>query len=80
MKLNSILLIALLILLIATPVLAQSQTYYHEVTVELDGEWDFDSTFASPEATSTTKLVGIGKAVIHAITKAQSVPVWWDLF
>ena len=80
MKLNSILLIALLILLIATPVFAQSQTYYHEVTVELDGEWDFDSTFASPEATSTTTLAGTGKAKIHAITKAQSVPVWWDLF
>jgi uncharacterized protein YdeI (BOF family) len=77
---KKILLITILILMIATPVLAQSQTYFHEVTVELDGEWDFDSTFASPEATSTTKLVGVGKAMIHAITKAQSVPVWWDLF
>jgi putative cell wall-binding protein len=77
---NKIILMLLCLLLFASPVLAQSQTYSHEVTVELDGEWDFDSTFASPEATSTTKLVGVGKAMIHAITKAQSVPVWWDLF
>lgn len=79
MKLNSIL-IALLILLIATPVFAQSQTYYHEFTVELDGEWDFNSSFASPEATSTTTLAGTGKAKIHVTTKAQTVPSWWDLF
>jgi hypothetical protein len=68
------------ILFLATPVMAQSQTYFHEVTVELDGEWDFNSSFVSPEVTSNTALVGIGKARIHAITKAQSVPVWWDLF
>jgi hypothetical protein len=73
-------LVLILFVILAQPSFAQSQTYYHEVTVELDGEWDFDSTFASPEATSTTKLVGVGKAMIHAITKAQSVPVWWDLF
>ena len=38
-----ILLIVILILMIASPVMAQSQTYFHEVTVELDGEWEFNS-------------------------------------
>jgi len=77
---RTFIIMALCILFLATPVMAQSQTCYHEVTVELDGEWDFNSSFVSPEVTSNTALVGIGKARIHAITKAQSVPVWWDLF
>jgi putative cell wall-binding protein len=77
---NKIILMLLCLLLFALPVLAQSQTYSHEVTVELDGEWDFNSSFVSPEVTSNTALVGIGKARIYAITKAQSVPVWWELF
>jgi hypothetical protein len=77
---NKIIIIALLILFIATPVMAQSQTYYHEVTVELDGEWDFNSTFAAPDIVSGVSLSGVGQARIHAITKAQSVPTWWELF
>ncbi len=79
-KLIGWLLIAVLLMVAATPVFAQSQTYYHEVTVEMDGEWEFESSFIAPEVVSTTGLKGVGKAKIHAITKAQSVPVWWDLF
>lgn len=74
------LIVILLLLSLASPVYAQSKTYSHEVTVELDGEFEFNSTFASPEATSTTSIAGVGKAKVHAITKAQTVPVWWDLF
>lgn len=65
---------------------AQSQTYFHEVTIEMDGEWDLDSNFTvyQPEGgedmSSNISLVGVGQARIHAITKSQSVPVWWDLF
>jgi hypothetical protein len=77
---NKIIIAILLIAFIATPVMAQSKTFYHEVTVQLDGEWDFNSEFVSPEATSKTTLKGVGKAMIHSITKAQSVPVWWELF
>ena len=77
---RKIIIIALLILFIATPVMAQSQSYSHEVTVELDGEWTFNSTFAAPDISSGVSLSGIGQARIHAITKAQSVPTWWELF
>ena len=75
-----IILIAVLILMIATPVMAQSTTYHHEVKLELDGEWEFNSTFAAPDILQTTALKGNGKAIMHAITKAQSIPAWWDLF
>jgi hypothetical protein len=70
----------LIVIALATPVFAQSSTYYHEVTVELDGEWDWNSSFVAPEVISGNSLKGVGKAKIHAITKAQKVPVWWDLF
>lgn len=79
-KLYTWLLIILILLIIAAPVFAQSQTYYHEVTVELDGEWEYTGNFAAPEVITTTSLSGVGKAKIHSITKAQSVPNWWDLF
>jgi putative cell wall-binding protein len=79
-KISKVILVLVCLLFLATPVYAQSQTYSHEVTVELDGEWDFNSSFSAPNITSNTNLVGIGKARIHAITKAQSVPVWWQLF
>jgi hypothetical protein len=75
-----ILFIAILILMIASPVMAQSQTYFHEVTVELDGEWEFNSEFAAPDIVGGVSLSGIGQARIHAITKSQSVPTWWQLF
>jgi len=77
---KKILWILLVLLFVATPVMAQSQTYYHEVTVELDGEWTWNGSFIAPEVITTTTLTGTGKARIHAITKSQSVPVWWDLF
>ncbi len=73
-------LILVVVLAFATPVVAQSQTFYHEVTVELDGEWEWNGSFAAPDVATTTELKGVGKAKIHAITKAQTVPVWWDLF
>jgi hypothetical protein len=79
-KLFSWLLLIVLVFALAAPVLAQSQTYYHEVTVELDGEWEYNGSFVAPEVIATTTLKGIGKAKMHSITKAQSVPVWWDLF
>jgi len=73
-------LIVMMVLMVASPVFAQSQTYFHEVTVELDGEWEWNGSFIAPEVITTTALKGTGKAMIHAITKAQSVPVWWELF
>jgi hypothetical protein len=79
-KLFSWLLLIVLVFALAAPVLAQSQTYYHEVTVELDGDWEFNSSFVAPEVVSGNTLKGVGRARIHAITKAQSIPVWWDLF
>lgn len=77
---KKVLLILLAVLFIASPVFAQSTTYYHEVTLELDGEWEWNGTFAAPDVLETTALKGTGKAIMHAITKAQTVPVWWDLF
>ena len=94
---NKIIVVALLILFIASPVLSQSQSYFHEVTVELDGEWSLDSSFVVtevekrggdfddwyvlvPKVSSGLQLTGIGQARIHSITKAQSVPSWWQLF
>ena len=75
-----IILIAILILMIATPVVAQSTNYHHEVKLELDGEWEYNGSFIAPEVVATTTLKGIGKAVMHSITKAQTIPVWWQLF
>ena len=75
-----IILITVLILMIATPVMAQSTTYHHEVKLELDGEWEFNGTFAAPDVLETTSLKGVGKAKMHAITKAQTIPSWWELF
>ena len=75
-----ILLIVILTLMIASPVMAQATTYYHEVELQLDGEWEWQGTFAAPDVLETTMLKGVGKAKMHAITKAQTIPVWWDLF
>ena len=78
--------VLLMTVFVATTGSAQSQSYFHEVTIEMDGEWDLDSNFTvyQPEGgedmSSNISLVGVGQARIHAITKSQSVPVWWDLF
>ncbi len=79
-KLYIWLLIIGLLLAIAAPAAAQSQNYHHEVTVVLDGEWEYTGNFIAPEVRTNTSLSGVGKARIHSITKAQSVPNWWDLF
>ena len=75
-----ILLIVILILMIASPVMAQATTYYHEVELQLDGEWEWQGTFDAPNVSETTMLKGVGKAKMHSITKAQSIPSWWQLF
>jgi len=77
---KKIILLIIILLMIASPVMAQSKNFYHEVTIELDGEWKLDQDFAAPEVTSTITLEGVGKALIKSITKAQTVPVWWELF
>ncbi len=74
------LLLIVLVFALATPVLAQSKTFYHEVTVEMDGEWEYNGSFAAPEVVTTNNLKGVGKARIHAVTKAHSAPNWWTLF
>ncbi len=73
-------LVIVIILMLASPVFAQSKTYYHEVTMEFDGEFTYVSDFVTPDMSSNVALNGTGKASIHSITKDQSVPVWWDLF
>ena len=75
-----IILITVLILMIASPVMAQATNYYHEVELQLDGEWEWNGTFAAPDVLETTSLKGTGKAIMHAITKAQTIPNWWQLF
>ena len=76
----------ILLMVLAMPVFAQSASYFHEVTVELDGEWDLNTSFnvgkteTNPAFSSGVTLKGVGQARIHAITKASYVPVWWDLF
>ena len=74
------LLIVILILMIASPVMAQATTYYHEVELQLDGEWEWNGSFDAPNVSETTMLKGVGKAKMHSITKAQSTPSWWELF
>ena len=77
---KKIILIAVILLILASPVMAQSKNFYHEVTIELDGEWNLNQNFAAPEVISNISLEGVGKALIKSITKAQTVPVWWELF
>jgi hypothetical protein len=75
---KKLLLILLIVICIATPAYA---SYYHEITIEVEGEWTIDSNFAAPEVTSNFALTGTGKAIIHAITAAKEVPGdWWKLF
>lgn len=75
---RTFILIAICLMLFATPVFA---SYYHEVTIELEGEWTLDSSFAAPEVVSTISLTGTGKVIIHAITAAKDTPgEWWRLF
>ena len=75
-----IILVVVLILMIATPVMAQATNYHHEVKLEIDGEWEFNGTFVAPGVRETTTLSGVGKAKMHSITKAQTIPNWWQLF
>ncbi len=77
---RTFIIMALCIMFLATPVLAQSQSFHHEVVVELDGEWEYTGNFTAPEVRTTNVLKGVGKARIHSITKAQTTPSWWELF
>ncbi len=75
---RKIILTILLVAFLATPVHA---SYYHEITIEVEGEWEIDSKFAAPEISSEFTLTGTGKAIINAITAAKAVPgEWWRLF
>ena len=71
-----IILIALMILMIATPAMAQG--FYHEFTMELDGEWDLNQRVEMPNQSSEIILVGVGKAKMKSILRES--PTWWDLF
>lgn len=77
---KKLLVILVLVLMLVSPVLAQSTTYYHEVELELDGEWEWNGSFIAPEVIATTALKGTGKAKMHSITSAQTIPSWWELF
>ena len=76
-----ILMIVMLIMLIATPAMANS--YYHEITVELDGEWTLQNDVVMPEVSSGITLAGKGSARIHSVLIAydsDDISNWWKLF
>ena len=76
-----IILVVVLILMIATPVMANS--YYHEMTVQLDGEWKLETNIVMPEVSSGLTLEGIGSAYIHNVLIAHDssdLANWWKLF
>lgn len=73
-----LLIVILILMLLAIPV---SASYYHEVQLELDGEWEFNSSFIAPEVNSSIALSGTGKAIMKAVTAARDAPgEWWRLF
>lgn len=75
---RKIILLILLIAFLATPAHA---SYYHEIIIEVEGEWEINSSFAAPEIASEFTLKGTGKAIVKAITAAKAVPGdWWKLF
>jgi len=70
----------MIMLLMAAPVFAQSKGFSHTIELELDGDFEFNSSFAAPEVVSNTNIKGIGKAKLRTATHAKTIPVWWDLF
>ncbi len=85
---RKILIVLVLILLIATPVMANSSYTYtvkHHVEVQLDGEFDFNSTIITPaQGNVDVSLSGEGKAsllsILEIIEQDHVSSNWFDLF
>jgi hypothetical protein len=83
-----LLIIITVILLIATPVLANSSSEYtvkHDLIVTLDGDYELKANIYTPaQGGMDLALDGIGKAYIESrliIASVESVSSnWWDLF
>ncbi len=75
-----LLIIIAIILLIATPVLAQS--YYHEITIQLSGDYEIRSELKIPTSSNLIDLEGVGDAFIQSklIIVEVNEDSWWDLF
>ncbi len=69
-----------IILLIASPVLAQS--YYHEITMQLSGDYEIRTELKIPNSSNLIDLEGVGDAFIQSklIIVEASEDSWWDLF
>jgi uncharacterized membrane protein len=82
------LLIVLALLLIAVPASANSSYTYtvkHHVEVQLDGEFDFNSTIVTPaQGNVDVSLAGEGVAsllsILEIIEQDQVSSNWFDLF
>ncbi len=71
----------LLIVLIATPALANN--YFYEMSVQVDGDFVFKNTLNMPEVQSNTELEGKGKAKIALkiiVQDVRDLADWWNLF
>jgi hypothetical protein len=83
-----LLIIITVILLIATPVLANTSSEYtvkHDLIVNLDGDYNFTAnTYTPAQGGVDLSLDGIGKAYIESrlvIASVESVTSnWFDLF
>ncbi len=65
-----------------TPVTAQS--FYHEVTIELNGDYEIKTNVRIPDASSEIDLKGVGRAFIHSkliiMPEKEELKSWWNLF
>lgn len=85
---KKIILIALIILFIATPVLANSSYTYtikHNIELQLDGDFGFESRVSTPsQGNVDIVLEGEGsaylKSILEIIEKIVVTDNWFDLF
>ena len=76
---SKIILIAICLLLIATPVMASS--YYHNLTIEVSGEYEMSTSFAAPDVAWRIDIAGLGEMRLNSIIAAHSITTdWWDMF
>lgn len=79
----------IIILIVITLIMAvagsASANYYHNLTIQVEGEYNFEVNSTLPESSLTLDFEGVGKAFINSdlrILKQDLVELqkWWSLF
>ncbi len=70
--------VILLIMLMATPVLANN--YSHEMSIVVEGEYTLTTNIAIPDVVQSIDVAGTGRVMIDTKLKKFDAASWWDLF